>query len=192
MRNLILTILCCALLAPAVRANLITVNSQDPAVDEGDAIAKVTNELAIAALPTIRKRVDAELLKRPTAMIAPTDEQVKKLIIDRITSEEGALCVRAKPVTRTYGTFYFGVGEISLADDWVDKVVKDSVGLAKIQQQKAVNSVKATGALMAVIGLIYFAANALTKGYYQWRLRLAAAAGSMAGIAAVIAVYFGV
>lgn len=192
MRNLILTILCFALLAPAVRANLITVHSQDPAVDEGDAIAKVTNELAIAALPTVRKRVDAELLKRPTAMIAPTDEQVKKLIIDEISSEKGALCVHAERVARQYGTFYLGVGEIDLSDAWVDNVVKEAVGLAKVQRQKAVNSVKATGALMAVIGLIYFAANALTKGYYQWRLRLAAAAGSMAGIAAVIAVYFGI
>jgi hypothetical protein len=38
---------------------------------------------------------------------------------------------------------------------------------------------------------VYFAADALTRGYLRWRLRLAAAAAGVVGIAAVTGLFFG-
>ena len=87
------------------------------------------------------------------------------------------------------GSFLFGSGSDPVCDG--TNLARRGAALAKQDRDRDVSSFAGVGALVVVVSLLYFAANAFTKGYYRGRLRLMALAATLLGTAAVAAAFYG-
>lgn len=186
-----ITLIACLLLslAPVASAEVLTVTGQLPGGSDVDAIDQTRAQAARELLPVLQTRV--EVLARQRGVQAPAEAILVKLIESELSAAKGAFVPTVRTVDRPYGIIYYADARLDLSGRWLSDLAERAVRMARADRQMRWASVGAGAALIAVIGLVYFAANALTKGYYRLRLRLTALAVSAAGIAAVTAVYLG-
>lgn len=125
----------------------------------------------------------------PVAM--PSDEVLGQVIAAALAGESLVLDKKLDQQQKSYGEVYYAAVLVDASPGALDGLAGKAMAAGRAVHTRTFAAAGSTAALLAVVVLVYVAANALTRGYYQWRLRLLAAGASVAGMAVVAGLYFG-
>ncbi len=185
-----ITLLVGALIAPAA-GDPVKMKSTRPGGNEADAVNQAIEEAAATLLPAVRDRVAMALKQEKFIPAVPPDESLQQIISASL--REGRM-IRGRTVevqSRPYGNVYYATLTLDVSPKWMDDLARRGAALAQKQRDRNVTSFAGVGGLIAVVSVLYFAANTFTKGYYRGRLRLMAVTAAVVGTAAVAAAFYG-
>lgn len=126
-----------------------------------------------------------------TAHALPGDDTLRQVIAAELAGESLVLDKKLDQQRKSYGDVYYAAVLVDARPQRLESMAGRALAAAGAATQRNHAAAGSTAALLAVIVLVYVGANVLTRGYYRWRLRMLAAGASVAGMAMVVGLYYG-
>lgn len=182
-RALLIVILGCA----TARGEVLSISGDHlPGSSEIDAAERTRLYTARSLVPQLRTQI---AVRNKSAAESVSEDKLVQLIDAALSSSPKAFQTSVRVENKSYGKVFFADAKLDLSGKWFSDLADRAARLSARQQEAKVASWAATGGLVVVVGLVYVFANAFTRGYYRWRLRLLAASASAAGILLILGVF---
>ncbi len=166
--------------------------SPRPCITEREADEEALQVAAAELWPAVREQMQLDARGKTKIMVTP--EYAVQQIGSALSRGIGVKDQFVQRFTRPYGNVWRKMLLIDASPQSIQAISRHISSVAwadrddKIQQRnEQVAAAGSTLALVGVIVLLYFFVNAVTKGYFVWRLRAIALLVAIAGILAVIA-----
>lgn len=165
----------------------ITGVSETPAARDRDALDEARQAAAAKLWPRVRDRMNAKNASRAGAI--KVGEQWVRARLEALLRQERFLTDSlVQCIERPYGKVWQASILVDASSANIDALAADCTRQARAEfGAKAVTAGSMAG-MVGVIVLLYFFVNAVTKGYFVWRLRAVALLSGIAGILIVLAV----
>lgn len=159
--------------------------SPRPCVSEAEANQQAIEAAAIELWPAVREQMRVNAIGRSKIMVSP------QFVVDQteaaLSRGVGIADRLVQQFDRPYGKVWKQSLLIDASKSTLDRYARDISAVARADRAQQVGTWGSTAALVAVIVLLYFFVNAVTKGYFVWRLRAVALLVAIAGILSIMA-----
>jgi hypothetical protein len=163
--------------------------SQRPCISEQEADVYARNAAAQSLWPAVREQMRVNAIGKQ--VIRVTQDFVVQQIQSSMNQDVGVADQFVQGFDRPYGRVWKKSLLIDATPTTIDKLAR-KISLAARQDLAQRNAESwrtwgSTGGLVVVILLLYFFVNAVTKGYFVWRLRAVALLLAIVGLLTVLA-----
>lgn len=166
--------------------------SSQPALSEGEAVSAARQDAVESLLPRLRDTVAVALKQQARPAPMPSDQALRQVIAAELAANSDLVLDRKVELQkREYADIYYAGVLVDASPKTLDRMTRKAIEVSRASMKRNVHAGASLAALLGVIGITYLGANAFTKGYFTWRLRLLAAASSALAIAAVSGAYYG-
>jgi hypothetical protein len=164
----------------------ILAESPRPCISEQEADEQARKAAAVELWPVVKEQLRVNAIGKTKIIVSP----------EFVVSEIEASLQRGTGVADSFaqrlefpnaGRVWKKSLLIDSSKKTIDTIVYNVDKLAKAQRAQKVGTWGGTAALVAVIVLLYFFVNAVTKGYFVWRLRAFALLVAIVGILSIMA-----
>jgi hypothetical protein len=154
---------------------------------ESEALARAHSAAAKALWPRVRQQMNERNAGRPGAIMV-SEKWVCRQLESLLGRGKHVTDVFIQSYERPYGRVRRASILVDASADDIDAMAVYCAKMARAEFGGKAVTWGATAAMSAVILLLYFFVNSVTKGYFAWRLRAVALLLGIAGILIVLAV----
>jgi hypothetical protein len=162
-------------------AEYAVVVSEQPEASAAQALQSVRRQATLTLYP----RVQAELMAM-TEGGRVSDATLKQHVRAAAQSNRGVVDECVVRVDRPYGPVWYAAQLRELAPHVLQPVAAGAVGATQEHRQTFAGMIAGLGGMVLVLGVLYLALNALTRGYFRGRLRAATVVVALVAGAAVL------
>jgi hypothetical protein len=159
--------------------------SPRPCISEAEANQQAIQAAALELWPAVKEQMRVNAIGKTKIMVS------QQFVVDQVEQAlsrgVGVADRFVQKFDRPYGPVWKQSLLIDASRTTLDKYAKEISAVARAERAQQVGTWRSTGALVVVILLLYFFVNAVTKGYFVWRLRAVALLAAIVGILAVMA-----
>lgn len=178
------------------RPGTFVARSFAPAVTEAEAIELARRDAVDSLVPRLRDVVELRVRERKlrsAALVSLPSEQTLRAVLRAELA--GDSMIRSREVRRepkSYGDVYSASLVVDVNPRALDRLAEKAMSVSRGAARRSMIATVGTGVLLGGIVVIYLAANSLTRGYYQWRLRLLAAVAAAVSVGAGTVLGYGI
>lgn len=165
----------------------IKADSDDFTAAENAALDEARKNASASLWPRVRDRMNARNAGRPGA-IKVSEEWVRTRLESLLKQDRFIRDRFIQSFERPYGKVFHASLLVDASADSIDEMAVHCARLARSEFAGKAVTVGSMAGMIGVIVLLYFFVNAVTKGYFVWRLRAVALLAGIAGILIVLAV----
>jgi hypothetical protein len=165
----------------------IRAQSEIPVPTEAEAMKRALAAASKELWPRVRQQMNARNAARPGA-IKVGEEWVRARLEARLRQGEHVTDRFIQTYQRPYGQVWQISILVDASSDDINEMARHCASLARAEFGAKAVTFGSIAGLFGVILLLYFLVNAVTRGYFLWRLRAAALLLGIAGILIVLAV----
>lgn len=189
--------LCPASMASLPDASVLHARSFEAATTEAEAIELARRDAADALLPRLRDVTRVRINERPSRRtvlpnVMPSDNVLRRVIRAELAGDALIRERRIERQSRPYGDVYAATLTIDTSTTALHRMAQRAIDLRGASIRSVAGVVTVAGVALTGICLAYLAANSLTRGYYQGRLRLLATTASLASAGAAAMIVYGI
>lgn len=159
--------------------------SPRPCISEAEANQQAIEAAALELWPAVREQMRVNAIGRSKIMVS------QQFVVDQVESAlsrgVGITDRLVQQFERPYGKVWKQSLLIDQSKGTIDRYAREISAVARADRAQQVGTWGSTAALVSVIVLLYFFVNAVTKGYFVWRLRAVALLVAIAGILSIMA-----
>jgi hypothetical protein len=168
----------------------LTAISESPGTTEAEATDSAKRAAVDDLAKLIRDQMNARAARDAGPHITVSREWVHDQVLSSLRRNVNDMIVRdvfVQRYSRPYGDVWQSSILIDASPKVIDKLVDSYNMAARVRTAETKRSAFAVGGIVAVIVLLYFFLNTITKGYFMWRLRAVALLGAIAAVLIVFA-----
>jgi hypothetical protein len=168
----------------------VMASSSQPGSSEREALDSARKQAVELLLPTVRSTMNANSAKLRGEKIIVTDDWIRDRLKYSIDSNASKLLIAdtfVQKFERPYGDVWQASILIDASQPNIQLLDESYSRTARAQFHTRASAWTAMGGVAIVIGLLYMFANAVTRGYFMWRLRAVAILAAIAGVLVLFA-----
>ena len=165
------------------RGQVLIGRSPKPCTSEAEAQSAARQAVVNALLPQVRESLQREYAGRKIV----SDKALSAAIASALQSRQLIRDRFVQRFSRPYGDVWSAAVLVDASPAGIRAITRDAMHLAERRIERGVGIVLAMVLLLTVLAVLYALLNWLTKGYFAWRLRFAAAATLLLGLVLALA-----
>lgn len=159
--------------------------SPSPAVSSAQALTAAQKSCVDELTELVRAEMNARAKRNGGARIIITRDWIARLAADSLQRNAGGLLVRdtfVQRFQRPYGDVWQASILVDASPEMIGRLVESYSRVARSENSTRLTGFATAGAMAVVLVLLYAFTNAVTKGYFMWRLRAGALLAAIAGV----------